>query len=77
MLAVAKAYDSLSNYQKLHIAKYSPDALKTLQELVKKMDELVKAAGGSTDDTDTGDDKTDGAGGTEGTEGTGQEGESK
>ena len=77
LMAIAKAYDSLSDYQKIHIAKYAPESLKTLQELVKKMDELIKEAGGSTDDKDPDDDKTDGTEGTEGTEGTDQEGESK
>lgn len=52
LAAIAKAYDSLSNYQKTHIANYAPDALKTLKELVKKMNELVEAAGGSSDDKD-------------------------
>lgn len=72
LLAIAKAYDSLTDYQKVHIAKYAPEALSTLQELVKKMDELVKAAGGSTEDKDPGDDKTEGSEGTEGTEGSGK-----
>ncbi len=75
LLAIAKAYDSLTDYQKLHIAKYAPDAVKTMKELVAKMDELVKAAGGSEDKDDSDkDDETEGAGGADKPDNNGSEG---
>lgn len=62
---VAKTYDSLTDYQKEYIAKYSKDELTKLQELLARMEELEKAAGGSSDEKEEGTDKTEGTEGTE------------
>ena len=68
--AIAKAYDSLTTYQKQHIEKYCKDALDKFKQLINRMNELL---GNSSDDST---DKVEGEGDSEedkdsSTEGTG------
>lgn len=66
--AIAAAYDSLTSYQKAHIARYCKDELDKLKQLITKMKELTDD--GSSDNVDGTDDKEDSTEGTGGTEGT-------
>lgn len=63
---IVKAYNSLTSYQKSYIKKYYSESLQKMEDLVKKMNELVESAGGDSDDKidpdkPEEDDKTEGA----------------